>query len=246
VLNERCRTAIPQAEIYCHHKTGFTAKRSDIRKGAYGIWAEFVGQTGIGGELCWSHESTGEDIYAFKQLDTMYFTPTVAYLKASMNAPDVADWIDGANFAPVYIVTGLKIARSPSVNMKKGNDWEFSGHLGLQDPAGVPLRVGPKINPSGSRKSEEGWEESDDFIYGVRVKKLVYKKRWLSFGKREDLKSMDYIRGATLVGDDDSESDEEEDILEIDFEGELERREEVREVEDGTETFWILPQHIGS
>jgi hypothetical protein len=241
VLNERSYTAIPQAETYCHHKTGFTAKRSEMRKGEYGIWAQFVGQMGIGGELRWSHESTDEDAYTFKRLDTIYFTPTPAYLKASMNASDVADWVDGANFAPVYMVTGLKIARGPSVNMKKGKTREFSGQLGLQNPAGVPLNVGPKLILSDGRQSEEGWEESDDFIFGIRVKKLMYKRAWLS-SKRGDLKSLDHYKGATLLDDDDSESEEEEDVVEIDMEGEWDGREEVQEVDDGTETVWITPK----
>ncbi len=39
VLNEDCRVTIPQGQLYCHHKRGFTATRSRMRKGEFGVWA---------------------------------------------------------------------------------------------------------------------------------------------------------------------------------------------------------------
>src|SRR2546421_9410426 len=39
VINDECRSDIPQAKIYCYHKRGFTTTRSKMHKGEYGAWA---------------------------------------------------------------------------------------------------------------------------------------------------------------------------------------------------------------
>lgn len=243
VVNDACHLDIPQAKLYCHHKRGFTATRSKMSKGEYGIWAQFIGVDGIGGELSWAHERTDEDIYKFKREDTIYFTPTMEYMKASMEEKDVAEWVEGTDFEPVYMVTGLKIAHGPSVNMKRSKKWEFVGQLGLQQPGGLPLEVGPKINPSAEHKMEEAWEDSDDFIIGIRVKKLVYKKVWFSRNKRGDLATSDYNKGARLVDASElGKTGEYNDIIDVPLDEELEGKEKVLETDNGDETSWIVPK----
>ena len=244
VLNDECRLDIPQAKIYCHHKRGFTATQSKMRKGEYGVWAQFLGVGGVGGELSWAHNKSEEDVYKFKREDTIYFMPNLEYMKASMKEKDVAEWVEGTDFEPVYMVTGLKIAHGPSVNMKKSNKWEFVGKLGLQQPGGLPVEVRPKINPSAEHKMDETWEQSDDFIVGIRVKKLVYKKAWFSRNKYGGLESSEYNKGARLVDASElGKKDEDEDeVLEVPFDEELEGKDEVPEIDDGVETSWIVPR----
>ena len=63
------------------------------------------------------------------------------------------------------------------------------------------------------------FDESDDFIIGIQVKRLYY-KRWC-FWKLAELVSKTYVRGATMLDsdeDDDQTGDEvaEEDITETD------------------------------
>lgn len=88
----------------------------------------------VGGELSLAHEKT-EDVYKFKREDTIYLTPTLEYMKASMKEEDVAEWVEGTDFEPVYMATGPKIAHGPSVKMNKSKRWEFVGLLGLQQPS---------------------------------------------------------------------------------------------------------------
>ena len=119
VLNADCRVSIPQAELYCHHKRGFTATRSRMRKGEFGVWARLVGIGGVSVELSLLGERIDDDEYLFHRLDTLTFTPSTTYLRTSMQEPDVAEFIEAMDWAPVYVVTGLKVAIGPSVRMSK-------------------------------------------------------------------------------------------------------------------------------
>ncbi|KAL8294202.1 hypothetical protein RB597_008038 [Gaeumannomyces tritici] len=248
VLNEDCRVAIPQAQLYCHHKRGFTATRSRMRKGEFGLWAKLVGVDGIGGELSWASERTDEDVYKFRRLDTITFSPSAAYLRSSMREPDVAEFVEGTGFEPVYMVTGLKIAIGPSVSTKKATS--FAGILegGVQQPGGAPIEIGPRANRVGEDTNSEGWEGSDDFIIGLRVKKLVYKRAWLSRKRRDEgeLLATPYIKGAQLVGADDDydEKEEGDEVLEIGLDEEMNGMTEAVETDDGGTTSWIVPAAI--
>jgi hypothetical protein len=118
-LNEDCRLDIPQAGLYCDHKEGFSATRSNMKKGDYGVWAKFVGIEGLGGELGWVTEGSDEDTYSFKGIDTIYFNPKQEYLRNSMNEDDVQEYMKGRQYEPVFIITGLKIARGPTFSSTK-------------------------------------------------------------------------------------------------------------------------------
>ncbi|KAI9686747.1 MAG: hypothetical protein M1822_002806 [Bathelium mastoideum] len=196
---------------------------------------------GIGGELSWTHEQSQDDAYNFKRLDTIFFTPTEEYIKASMKEKDVSDWVEGSNFEPVYMVTGLKIAHGPSVKLNTTKKWDLAAQAGVQNPAGLPLQVGPKLHPSGKQTQESAWEDSDDFIFGIRVKRLVYKKFWFSRSASRKFEVSAYNKGATLVDDDDQDSGD-DDVLDIALDKELEGMETMLEIDAGIETTWIVPK----
>ncbi|KAH8600193.1 hypothetical protein B0O99DRAFT_464589, partial [Bisporella sp. PMI_857] len=174
-LTEECHVSIPPTKnIQRSQQRGFTARMSSMRRGDFGVWAKLVGTDGIGGELSYAPERSGEDIYHFRAVDTEYFSPSKDYLRNSMEA-DVVDMYVTEHKVPVYMVTGLKTARGPSVWMATGKSDEAKLELGLQQPGGVPIELGPKLDVSREARREMGFEDSDDFIVGIRVKKLVYK-----------------------------------------------------------------------
>lgn len=245
-LNEGSRNAIPETNVYCHSIRGFTSTRSRMRKGEYGVWAKMVGTEGIGGELSWATSRSDDDEYNFRQLDTVTFTPSAAYLNESMRVPGVANEVEASGYAPVYMVTGLKIAIGPSLNIKARTSFAGRADVGIQQPGGVPIDVGPRFSREGSDGTSETWKDADDFIYGVRVKKLVYKRRWVprilqSRPRAEGvLEATAYNKGAALVGfDGDSDGyDEGEEISEVDLDEEMDGLVEVNEGEDA---IWAVP-----
>lgn len=246
VVNESSRGGIPPTRRHLHSKHGFTATQSRMRSGEFGVWAKLLGAEGIGGELSHAGSRTNEVEYRFSRLDTMTFSPAPADFRDAMREPEVAEFVEGSNYEPVSMVTGIKIAVEPSVNRTKATTFANTAEFGLQEPAGVPFEVGPRIHFSGEDRSTEGWERSDDFIYGIRVAKLVYKRVFLSRRRRDEgkLVARPYIRGAELVGmDDDSDGSEDQDdeILELELDEKLNGMVKVHGMDDGGETAWVVP-----
>ncbi|KAK2752268.1 hypothetical protein CKAH01_17741 [Colletotrichum kahawae] len=203
-INEDCHVSIPISKLLCSHQKGFSATKSSMTTGEYGIWAKVVGVDGFGCELSWAPERSAEDIYHFRGIDTIYFNPSQEYMEESMSKVDVKDFIVGSGYGPVFMVTGLKTARGPSVKMSKSKKWTNTVELGLQEPGGIPIELGPKFDTSKETRQEMGFEDSTDFIIGIRVKKLMYKKHWRQWLTRipGKLVAKQHNKGATMVDDD--------------------------------------------
>lgn len=248
-MNVDCRLDIPESKIQHHHQSGFTAKSSHILNNEYGILAR-VAMQGLGGELSWASERSGDDIYHFRSFDTVYFTPKKEYLDKSMNEEDVRDYIESHGYAAVYMITGLKIARGPSVKMSNGRKTTFNGELGVQQPGGLPVELGPKLNVSKEARMEMGFEDSDDFIFGIRVRKLAFKKHWLTRIVQDGVVDMEYNARATMYSDEGKEI-QQEGVLDLGDEYELEEQTQV-EVQvkesdgEGTGEVWVLTSRVNS
>ncbi|GAB1315550.1 hypothetical protein MFIFM68171_05760 [Madurella fahalii] len=241
VINPESRIEIPKASIYCHQKHGFTATRSSMRKGEFGVWARLVGMEGFRGELSASSGFSDETEYNINRLDTFTFTPSADYLAVSMREVEVAEYVEATDWEPVYLVTGIKVAVGPSVRLTKTTSAVVKVEMGLHEPASLPVKIGPRVGFEREDHVSEVWETSDDFIFGLRVKKLVYKRGWLVRWRGEEgqLRASQFNKGAQLVGldDNDDESEEGEEIVELDVLGGA----NVKVEEDGEEeTLWII------
>ncbi|KAI1740734.1 hypothetical protein F4680DRAFT_85102 [Xylaria scruposa] len=214
-INEHCRVLIPQGQLFCSHQNGFTATQAQLRSGGYGIVAKLMGLEGIGGELLRSYEKNAEDVYGVRRIDTIYFIPTPEYIRESMAKADVKDYVEGSGYEPVYMVTGLKTARGPSVTITKAKKADATVEVGVDlTSTGLPLKVGPKFGMGKETRYEMGFDESTDFIAGIRVRKLAYKKHWL-FRIPGALIIKEYNNGATMVDDDLMRKGQEDDILDL-------------------------------
>jgi hypothetical protein len=225
VLNEESR--IPPKKTWTHRKRGFTATRSRMQAGEYGLWAKFVGNAGVSAEASFSHERSGQDEYRFAAEETSYFAPAPAYLKDSMNTPEMVEWMEVLGHKPVYMVTGLKTARGPSVRLQAAGKKEGKVQAGVQPGEVVPVTLGPKAQHVTGGGHEEAWgedsdgESSDDFVYGIRVVKLAYKRIWFARNKKGELEHAVYNEGARLVGADGPGEGVDDDVVAVDLDDEM-------------------------
>ncbi|KAI9654674.1 MAG: hypothetical protein M1821_005881 [Bathelium mastoideum] len=241
VINDDCYHEIPEDKIFKFRKSGFTATRSRMCRREFGIWSIFVGEQGTPAELKWSMEKGEEDEYKFEGEETIYFNPTTEYVKASVDEINVLEWIQGTNFDPVYMITRLKVALRPSFKLMKSKKSETIGQLPIQQPAGLPLDLGSRINSTTEETTKEGWEHSEDFIVGIHVKKLVYQRGWLT-GSVGKLEASDYHTGAQLLDDNETEAEDlNGDIVEVPLDKELEGKEEMLDTDNESSTYWIVP-----
>lgn len=228
-INLDCRIDIPESKICHHRQNGFTATRLHMLNDSYAILARLMATKGLGGELRYAPERSNHDIYHFRSIDTIYFTPQQQYLVQSMNQEDVRDHIESTKYKAVYMITGLKIARGPSVRMSKGTKTVVNFEVGAQQPGGLPVELGPKLSVSRDARVELGFEDSDDFIFGIRVKKLAFKRHWLTRTIQGELTASDHKKGATMY-DDSGDEHQQEDILDLgdEYEMELDTQTELR------------------
>jgi hypothetical protein len=246
-LNKDDYLSIPQHELYCDHKGGFTAKRSDLKSGEYGVWAKYVGMNGIGGELSWNPERTADDTYTFERVDTIRFQPTEDYESRTMHLKQVGDYVKGSGYqCPVYMVTGIKIAQKPAVSIKSTKKQVTKAEVGITDPSGIPLEVGTKLNTTKDATDELEFTESTDFVFGIRWRKLFYKKALFS-RKVGKLQSEQHNKGATLVDSDIVRPDRNEGMYVE--EQEIEEDPEAIEMDQQTdrqedEVRWIIPRQM--
>jgi hypothetical protein len=73
---------------------------------------------------------------------------------------------------PVYMVTGLKTAKGPSIKVSQSHSTEAVAEAGAQAPGAVLVEFGPRFRRDTERKLGVEWDRSDDFIIGIRLTKL--------------------------------------------------------------------------
>ncbi|KAK6340295.1 hypothetical protein TWF730_002058 [Orbilia blumenaviensis] len=239
-INQELRVEIPENRIQEFHIEGFTATRARMLKGDLGIWAKFVAIEGIGGGINWSAEGNEELEFNFQGLDTVEFYPTREYMADSMQLAEVKDYFDyRRSKPPVFLVTGLMIARDPSVSSKTQKDWKATAEMGINPPDIV--EVGPRAHFESQTNQSISVTKSDDFVVGVRLRKLWYERTVVEavLGREGRLVNEPQIKGALLGVDEvtnELEDLEDEEVTEG-GEGTI----KVVETNCGKEITWILP-----
>ncbi|PHH92007.1 hypothetical protein CDD83_9375 [Cordyceps sp. RAO-2017] len=142
------------------------------------------------------------EVYKFECIDDISFTATRDYMLESMNQDCVKKFVQGTGYEPVYMITGLKIARGPAVAFKAGGRRGFKAAVGLKNPG--PIRgvdVGSTAEHSHDVEQSFEWERSDDFVFGMRFKRLYFKKALL-LRKLGGFVAEPFHKGAMLVDND--------------------------------------------
>ncbi|KAJ6437371.1 thioredoxin [Purpureocillium lavendulum] len=184
-------------EIACRFqpdkKTGFRKTRKELLSGEFGIFAKFLALFGVGVEAETNFEKGDDNVLAVDTLETITFAPKMDYIEKSMEADGVRTYMEACEYkGPVFMVTGMKIARGASMESthSRGFGWKFS--LGFSHP-GVPADLGPKAGMTKTRAEGESYDESTDFILAIRVRKIRY--------RAGELATAEHNKGATMMDD---------------------------------------------
>jgi hypothetical protein len=201
------RVPIPEEGISLDHKGGFEATRTQLKSGALGIWAQFVGVDGIGAELGILAKRSESDMYKFTSVDTEYFFPSPTYISQSMELSDVQDYLKGSKYKkPVYLITGLKVARGASIHLKGETEISAKTEAGVNNPGGKNIKAGPRVEGSLENCTVSSFTESSDIVVGIQCLKLYYKTGWLRSEKK--LNDELYTSGAIFIDDSDNKGQE--------------------------------------
>jgi hypothetical protein len=191
-------------------KPGWTGTISQLREKKFGIWARFLEIIGLRGKISVHSIGDNDNYFTFESLETIYIDPSDEYVKKSMDVDGVKRFLEAGRFKkPVYMITGMKIARGASAigsqtvvhggEAKLGFDGTFSG---------VPVALGPEVEVSSSKTNAVSFEGAEGFAFAIRLRKISYK-----MGR--DLVHREYREGVVLDDDDEVGEEEEEEGVEV-------------------------------
>jgi hypothetical protein len=173
-LNKESIVEIPSR--YTSHKQDWEHTIEFIREGRAGVWARYLSFLGIGGNFGASFDTKTTDHYRIKDLETTYFSPTQAYVEEAVNKPEVRSYLKGSRYAPIYMITGVKIARGPGSEIISKKSLRREGHAQFSlSVAGSPLALdaGDMMLHDAS-VDNTSFRGSSDFVIGFRLVKITF------------------------------------------------------------------------
>ncbi|KAL8733508.1 MAG: hypothetical protein Q9181_003570 [Wetmoreana brouardii] len=172
------------------------------RSGSIGLWGSFLQILGAGGDVGYAREVSDTRTYQFDRLETQSFWPTEEYVKASVTAKPVQDFLKGKKFFHnVYMVTSIKIAFGASAARSKLRNHGIYVHLGVDGTSvGFPISGGPQGDLAWGNVEISSFERDSGFVFAFRLREICYTTR-------RGLRQNDFVKAA-LFGLEDSRLNE--------------------------------------
>jgi len=164
--------------IYTSNKENWEQSIELSTNGRMGLWASCVNLFGLGGNFDASCDATTVQHYQFRDLETKYFSPSPTYLMAACNAPGVRAFLKGTRYAPIYIVTSLKIVHGPDAEVTSRRSRAQEGHAniglhGLMGASPFALDAGD-FSVRNARNTTSSFDGSSDFVFAYRLGKITF------------------------------------------------------------------------
>jgi len=161
-----------------HTKEDWKHEKQRSHGGLIGLWAKFLQFIGVTVEANVGWSSSKGDVYEFDELFTEFIDPTPEYIENSvLDLPVAKHIIDSAFKDPVYMITGVKIAKGAAVAI--GRSRELSGNIRAGVDAtstGTPASGGPEASVNSKRQEDFGFRSSSEFVFAYRLREIYYDK----------------------------------------------------------------------
>ncbi|KAH7153362.1 hypothetical protein EDB81DRAFT_791250 [Dactylonectria macrodidyma] len=167
------------------------------RKLDLSLWATFAENIGVKFGTTQAHIK--DEQYRMASLDTesLQDDPSDEYIKALCNGPKVKEYmrLDSLLCKPIYIVTGLKIAKGFSLTATNDQSVNFTVKAGLEHVTGSALAAG-----TGSQLSSHvsaHFESDNDIIFAYQLM-VIKPKGWT---KDKKFVATDFLKHALLTNE---------------------------------------------
>lgn len=192
-INQRDHISAPDLSP-TSFKDGFSSTIKKLLSGELGFWAQVAGSVGL--NISTGFDKSADQEITIKSLETISFSPTRPYVESILKLPEVEEYVTASKYkVPVYMVTGLKIAKGAS--LRAGSEQSFQGTAALKMPADV-ARLGPKARFARTTIGQESFESSSDFVLAFRVQRI----RFEQVGAGSHIRDVQtYTKGAKMLGD---------------------------------------------
>ncbi|KAF8849891.1 hypothetical protein BDZ45DRAFT_809578 [Acephala macrosclerotiorum] len=198
------RVAVPANDLQESFKDNWEDVIKTARHNKVALWASFLQMIlGFGTGVSVGVKQGRDDIYKFRQLETKFFEPDAAYIENSLKAEGVIAYISATRCKkPVYMITGVKIARGASVTSKTLKGYEAMLKVGFDGTTltGVPISGGPKVETNSTKEREVKFDNGSDYVFAYRVVKIQLSEDGNVKGHK------DYVKGALFGTDEGTNS----------------------------------------
>ena len=163
-----------------------------------GVWAQFAAMIlGIGADAIVSWSRDKAEVFQFDELETAFFNPGPEYVQDSVVGPErtaVSEWVKKNRGKPVYMITGVKIARGAQHlrSRMRGVDFEFKPGVDATPFVGVPVSGGPLVGAARTKGDATWFSNSSDFVFAYRLRRIIIKRQLVT-------KEKDYVKGAVVL-----------------------------------------------
>lgn len=189
---------IPPPKVYEGSKVDWATTLEQVRSNSVGLWTKCLQL--VGGGLCLRQLKASVEDHRFDELQTTYFRPDDDYYAQVLSDPGVRAYLEVHRWRkPVYVITGIKIARIAKVMTQSTTERGVGVELKADATSvGVPLEVGPDLNTESTKKKGTWFGGSTDYIFAYRLTRM---KPRLSKGGAATSENKAFVKGA-LYGKD--------------------------------------------
>ncbi|KAL8296016.1 hypothetical protein RB600_001483 [Gaeumannomyces tritici] len=199
-LNRKARTEIPADDLSpVGVLKSFSATREKLLSGRFGLWTTFLAGLGVpvGVDMGLLLERHSKDVIKAGELHTHEFVASDEYVTGVMQTAAVKIYVDAfeKNPVPLYMITGLKIAKGMSVNLN--DDTKVDAKLGVTLPD-VAADVKPVLQVIRNRVDGVAFSSKTDLILAFRVREVI------STGGKVEHKL--WLKGASMLDGDEKKT----------------------------------------
>ncbi|KAI1173273.1 hypothetical protein F4777DRAFT_558285 [Nemania sp. FL0916] len=203
----------PPPEVFEGEKIDWHTNLERLRSGSIGLWVKCL--QFIQGQLSLSQIKSSLEDHKFAILETKYFLPDDDYIALALKDEGVQAYFYVHNWQkPVYLITGIKIARRASVDTESSTNRSFHAEVEV-NPADIDLQAGPKASLESKKKRGISYSGSTDYVFAYQLTRMFPKR------KGQEISSKGFVKGA-LFG-----KDEESSKAEVKFQDNFDIEEEV-------------------
>ncbi|KAF4463388.1 hypothetical protein FALBO_9781 [Fusarium albosuccineum] len=194
---------IPPPKIYEGEKTDWQTNIERARAGTIGIWAKCLQV--LGGGLSFSQLKSAMEDHKFDSLETKYFVPGDDYLTRAVQDLGVQAYFEVTKWRkPVYLITGIKIAKGASVATQSSTETSVQVELKADATTfSAPVEVGPEASWASKDSRGTAYVGSTDYVFAYQLMRMKPKKRG------QAILNESFVEGAAFGND----SEEQEDVL---------------------------------
>lgn len=174
-----------------YHESNWELMHEKHRSGSIGVWGSFLQMLGAGGDVNFIHDISDARTYHFDRLETHTFWPTEEYVKASVTAKPVQDFLRRKRFYHnIYMVTSIKIAYGAVAVRSVLQNRGVCIQLGVDGTTvGIPISGGPQGELGWGTTESSSFQRDSGFVFAFRLREICYTTRR---GVRQD----EFVKGA--------------------------------------------------